>query len=442
MVARRTPSAPLLILLGLLFLTRLPLLGHGYGSDEDAWRNVVAALHSRAAGAYLPSRVPGFPVFELLLIVLVPLRWVATNGAAAIAGLVAVGFFHLIAQRVIRPHAGLLTLALALAPALWVSATQTMDYAFGLAFMLGAWWMLLEERAVAAGVLLALAAGCRATYAMLAAPALLGLVFTLDPGRKWIRFLAGFAITGLVLAIPVLTSPGLHRPGGELMFHAGRQHVTGATFGPVVRAALTFLFGKFGVVAIAIGLVLGVLQRRRRRPTPAPGFASQGSIVFELGSVLLLCGFYLLIPLDPAYLLPVLPLALLLLARRMPRVWLVAAMALMVSEALVMPVVDRARIVPGRVWLEVRERERQLAETHALAALAPAQPTVFVVGRPQIQRLLVLHRELTPTEAGWAPFHASGVALWRRDGRVGYAATLDPPEQGALEQRGYAIEAR
>src|SRR5580765_7917805 len=70
-------------------VSRVPLVGGGFGSDDDSWRNAVAATRMHALGHYVPSRAPGFPVFETLLSVLVGHGWLVTNGVTALAGVIA-----------------------------------------------------------------------------------------------------------------------------------------------------------------------------------------------------------------------------------------------------------------------------------------------------------------------------------------------------------------
>ncbi len=429
----------MLALLGVALLaTRWPLLVHGYGSDEDAWRYVVSALHTRATGAYQPSRVPGFPAFELPLALLLPLGPFATNLLAAVAGLTAAWLFWRIARRLQHPRPGLLALGLALSPAFWVQATQTMDYAQATAFLLAGWLALLQSRAGWAGVWLALAAASRPTLALIAPIA--GLYLMLS-GARWgslARFALGFGVVFIGLELPAALHPETQGASGHFAYHAGRQHVTFGTVVPVVRGAIVFLLGKLGAPLLIVGLALGWRGRDPRRRLDSP-IERDASMVFELFSLGTIAILYLLVPLDPGYLIPALPLVISLCARIAPPGWLVAALLAASLETLAQPLVGAGRIVPGRLVFEVRERQRLVDEAHSEAARLVSQPTVFLASRSLVHRLVVLAPSFTREPAAWKPFWAPGVALWSPDRRRGYAVDLTPEEGAALRSQGYTI---
>lgn len=437
----RTSSASpaVLAVLGVaLLVTRWPLLVHGYGSDEDAWRYAVSALHSRATGTYQPSRLPGFPAFELPLAFIQCLGPFATNLFAAVAGLIAIWLFWQIARRLEHPRPGLLALALALTPAFWVHATQTMDYAQATAFLLASWLALLQSRGGWAGVWLALAAASRPTLVLIAPIA--GLYLLLS-GARWatlVRFALGFGVVFTGLELPALLHPDTRGSSGQFAYHAARQHVTFGTVVPVVRGAIVFLLGKLGAPLLIIGLALGWRRRDPRRRLGSP-IERDASLVFELFSVATMVLLYLLVPLDPGYLIPALPLLVSLAARLAPPGWLIAALFAASLETVVQPLWSAGRIAPGRLMLEVRERRRLLNEAQSEAERIVSQPTVFITSRSLVHRLLVLAPSFSRQPAAWKPFWASGVALWSPDRRRGYAVDLSPAETVALQSQGYAI---
>ena len=432
--------AGLLALAGLALLaTRWPLLVHGYGSDQDAWRYVVSALHTRVSGQYQPSRVPGFPAFELPLALIVPLGPFATNLVAAIAGIVAAWLFWQIARRLQHPRPGLLALGFALSPAIWLQATQTMDYAQATAFLLAGWLCLLQSRAGWAGVWLALAAASRPTLALLVPVAGLYLLLTAARWSSLARFAIGFGVVFAGLELPALMHPDTQGASGQFAFHAARQHVSFATFIPVVRGAIVFLIGKLGLPLLFVGAVAHWRQRDPRARLGSP-IEREASFVFELFSLVIIGVLYLLVPLDTGYLIPALPLLLSLLARVIAPGWLIAMLVAVALEVLAQPLLGAGRVVPGRLFLETRLRQAQLDEAHTELARGVSRPTVFLTDRFMVQRLLVLDPKLLREPAAWKPFWASGIALWSPDHRKGYAVDLSAEERAALEAQGYGIE--
>jgi hypothetical protein len=418
---------------------------------------VVAALHSTALGRYVPSRVPGFPVFDGLLVMLLPLRhlsaplgWIATNGAAIVAAIAAVIYFRRVALRLRPRHAAWLTLACAFGAPLWVRVSQTMDYAFGLAFLLAAYDALLARRAILSGMLFAFATGCRPSNSLFLLPVALYLLLSRVSRREWIAFGASYALVCASLFTPVFLAVRGSEMSGSLAYHVAAAHATWRTLPALVRGGAVFALGKFGVCAAALGALARVigLWRHRAHPTGARAHHRTSThergndapaLAFEIASILAVAGFYLLIPYEDAYLLPLVPFALLVASRAIEPRW-TAVMALAIAlEPLVSIQLDTRRIVPGELFIERATRRHDLDTTRRLMVLHPARPTIYVIGRFNVLRLLVLDATLAPTPAGWAAFHAPGVALWRADHRVGYASELEPADRARLVRTGWTV---
>lgn len=181
-------------------LSRLPWLALGYGADPDAWRVAISARYLWEHGQYFPSRLPGYPLYELVTAALYPGGALLTNSATLLVSFAGVLLFASILKRLRVDPKGLLTLAFAFAPMLWINSTVTLDYLWGLTFTLASYRVLLghagavgprtEEHGgprmghtaltggaaawphtewrsgAAAGLLLALAIGCRPTSAL------------------------------------------------------------------------------------------------------------------------------------------------------------------------------------------------------------------------------------------------------------------------------------
>jgi hypothetical protein len=111
----------------------------------------------------------------------------------------------------------------------------------------------------------------------------------------------------------------------------------------------------------------------------------------------------------------------------------------MVLSLVATPYVDVRRVVPGRYFQELDRRRDLVSRTEALAAMEPPEATIYVVPRTDIHRLLLLVPGLERTEAAWAPFRRTGVALWAPGRRKGYASPVDPEERSALQASGYRL---
>jgi hypothetical protein len=164
-------------------------------------------------------------------------------------------------------------------------------------------------------------------------------------------------------------------------------------------------------------------------------------VAYELAAVAVSFGFFALIPYEKAYLLPAVPFVLLLAARLLRPAWIGLLVAVLMVEPLVTMRMEGAHVVPGQLFIERAQRRADLAETRALAALEPGSPTVYVVGRFRVHRLLILEPGLERLGPAWKSFHGPGVALWRRDHRVGFAQMLLETQRDSLARDGYQVVA-
>lgn len=145
------------------FYIRIVLCFPGYGVEEDSWGTALAVRNMRATGVYEASRLPGHPVQELVLVFVgQPSAWLY-NALSAMMGAWSVVAFFLALKRFHQAHAGALALVFSLVPVSWLAGTYTIDYAWGMAFVMSSVWVLSYKRYAAAGILLGLAAGCRIT---------------------------------------------------------------------------------------------------------------------------------------------------------------------------------------------------------------------------------------------------------------------------------------
>jgi hypothetical protein len=296
---------PFLLLAAVFLAVRVPFLDHGYGTDPDAWRVAVAARYLIDHGDYFPSRLPGNPLHELAMAPLVPLGWVATNLATALAALVGVWLFARIGRELSLPHAGLATVVFAFAPLLLINSVATMDYVWALTALLGAYLAALRGAPVLAGACLGLAMGFRLASFVAWLPLALVLWRRGEPLR--LLPLSGAAGGVLVLAFaPVLVSYG---PAFLNFYDAAVE------FEVVLRLLGKEALGVIGGLGVLIGLALTL---PRFRSLPADAIRDPHVGVWLLAIAAFFASFFRL-PHEVAYLLPVFPFGLYFLARYMSR---------------------------------------------------------------------------------------------------------------------------
>ena len=427
------PSArrlDLLVLVGVavvVLASRLPFLDAGYGSDPDAWALARAARAMARTGTYTASRMPGFPVHEIACALLGPTRPVVLNAATAACSAFAVAAFVLILRAVGSPAPVLGGLALAFVPAVYVHSTNAMDYLWSLAFVLGALYLVLRRRALAAGVLLGLAIGCRIT----AGAMLLPLALLLPRWRAAARLAGAALLVGGLAFVPVVWRYGLR----YFSFHEDAGYPALAV---VATRGTLEVWGQLGLISLLGGIAACVLGRRRaarrERASGLPG--ARVPLACWLAIVLYVIA-YLRLPHESAYLIPVVPFAILLLGRALPRPAFAAVCVGLAASSFVQPVPLRVPAVDHH-----RGRLRQMAEVREVIRHTMRLPpsSVVVTGWWHYQMRGLLAAGAVGGEAA-LPSPASVPAVGPFSiGGVEYVRLLDARAAGERVARGARID--
>ncbi len=301
----------------------VPRLVINYGSDGDAWRGAAAAMRLWQEGRYVPSRLPGNPLFEYALAVLVP--WgghVAANAAVLAFFAASIAAFARVARKNGCPGGWIAIFALT--PILLVNAATSLDYVPGLAMLLWAWAMARDDRWPAAGVLVAAAIGLRLSNMLFVLP--LG-VYALRKGRRpAVASVWGAAVllAGLAFYVPIL------RGAGSAMFRLPPSHMS-----PVQYAAKTG-YNVISVLGPAAAAAIGVLLIVRRKDLARSLRAGPAGVVgAECAAIAVFVALFLLHSDEAAYLLPVLPFVYLRMGRCLNRREMLLVGLLIVADGIV-----------------------------------------------------------------------------------------------------------
>lgn len=285
-----------------VLLSRLPLLGHGYGSDPDAWRAIAAAQHLLDTGKYVPSRVPGYPLPEYVDAIMLYLGAGSSVGIGLISSLLSAGsaalFLHLLLP-LGRTRAVAGTLAMSFTPVFYVAGLGAMDYVWGLTLFLAATACMLSRRVWLAAVFLGLAAASRPSYALAIIP--LGLLCVDYDLRQLRNLMVWRQLAALVLCsgsialaffLPAFLNVGVQTPkvygNWEYLAYNGSLG----------------LFGIAGFVGVACAVVSAWINKRRGIPLPDPLGRKLNGWAF---TVLILYGLlFVQLPDEASYLMPAL----------------------------------------------------------------------------------------------------------------------------------------
>lgn len=207
----------IILLFAANILARIPFINAGYGREEDAWAQAQNAKQIWETGIYEVSRLPGHPLYELLLAGLWPINhsyWFY-NLISVLVSSLSVVYFYKICNKLNLLNTLALSLAFSFIPAFFIAGTYTIDYNVGLLFILISLFQLLSGRYWLAGLFIGIATGIRISHLGFILPWSI-IIFTRTHSFKNVMRM-GF--TGGIVAIIAFLPPLLHYGMGFLDFH-------------------------------------------------------------------------------------------------------------------------------------------------------------------------------------------------------------------------------
>lgn len=292
----------------------LPMCFLGVGTDSDSFRVMSTIKTFISTGLYIPSRNPGFPVFE----------WINTAifagfgvvGITVATLIVSVGSLFFIEKTLVElkcSHSKWITACVAFNSLFWCNATSVMDYnwaVFGLSMAVYSWVKGWRVRMILATVL---AIGCRITsgifpIAILAYHLLRRIFPDMKPASPLevpsvsLAFLSGFV--GALFYIPSWINSGMtlrflktassNQGNWSVMSYCARFIYKNIYF---LGSLATVLVVFFIVSSLAQGHFSSWFKSRMKSPF----------WVISLVMVILSELFYLRFPYEIEYLLPLMP---------------------------------------------------------------------------------------------------------------------------------------
>jgi hypothetical protein len=347
------------IVIALTVLTRLPFLWTGYGADADAWLVAKSASLLWNEGIYHESRLPGYPLHEIVSAPFVGLGGAPlSNAATLVATLIAIVVWSRISHHA-GQHRKLLVVAFAFAPVVWQNSAVTLDYMWSLLFILLSFFAILHHRVVLAGIALGIAAGFRPSNLAAIVPFLCLLRLQKQNGTETVLFVSSTILTSAAAFMPLILKYGI--PG---WFVATRQEMSDVLHPTFLMRCISFLYralyflGPITVVIVGYVLVKGgdAIVSSVRSGDPIVTTSLVGVLTFLL--------LFLWLPSDRAFLLPALPFLLLLVDRLSSRrLFVTFTLCLALSALVSFDVIDahnrrsfKPNIHPGMVIEELTIR--------------------------------------------------------------------------------------
>jgi len=291
----------LIIIVLLQIISRIPFIPLGYGADDDAWRVARAAKEMLTTWHYSVSRFPGYPLFEIVNIPLVAFgKWYFSNSATAVVSAITLYIFFKIISILDLQYKKEILILFAFFPMLWSNSANTMDYMWGLMFILLGFYLLLTDRIIPAAVALGVSVGFRVSNAVFVLPYSTLLVLS---GRKKqvLTFINVSAATGLIAFSPPLIKFGvgtLHKVYRPRFFELAH-----------IPYYLAYSMGLVTSTILAAGIV------RYARSIARSIRDKDVTIITSLLSVLIVLIIFFTIPQEKAYLIPAFPFLFIIIAR-------------------------------------------------------------------------------------------------------------------------------
>lgn len=350
-------------LIGLWYAIRAPLLFiGGYSGDLDSWRVAVVARRVIDQGSYQPSRWPGYPLVEIGLAPIIKLGGpIAANLVTATIGLVGLYLFDRLGRRLGLRSMGLATLVAAVAAPVVLNTASTVDYPWALTPLLGAALAATHRRWALAGLLLGVATGCRLPMSTYGLPLL--LLALRDPEAP--RAVRDLCLAAAVTVVFVLSPLWIQYGAGFLRAYGQSADAASASLRVIWGLGMLTLLGSAPVL-------VDIAQGRGLSPdeTPAGRLRTDGMLVLLFWMVI---AWFVALPVQGAYLFPLVPFGLLVAAR-----W--ARPAAMVALGLCMTVANAWDIRPGFIPEELDGRAEDLAPARALERQDLPAGSMVVVG--------------------------------------------------------------
>ena len=297
-----------LLLFLLIILSRIPFLDNGFGVDQDACRVVIAVRQWLETGHYETSRLPGYPVFEFLVSLVVRYGPVLVNLISTIASGIAAVLLYWLLRRIQIRNAFLIAMAFAFVPVIYISSVSTMDYLPALAFALASLGFVIKDRPVLAGISLGLAVGCRITSgAFLFAECLYWLVNREDP-QRW-RKTAMMAVVCLSVAGSCFLSIFMGHGFGMLTYY----WMGYPPWSEVLQTVTVEVWGRWGMICLTLGLIMLPFVKGKNAPCLDTQERRRMTIV-SLTVLGLYTASFLKIPYEAGYLIPLIPFLFILAA--------------------------------------------------------------------------------------------------------------------------------
>ncbi len=339
------------ILAVLVFASRLPFLGQGFGSYPDAWRVANTARSIALTHQYSYSRPPGHPLQELFYALIWNASPTVYNAVTALFSVGVFIVFALILDRIDRKKSIMGALALVFIPVVYIASVNALDFIWALFFILLSFYLALENKFAAAGILLGLAIGCRITSAAMILPVgVLAYVQSAKWVRSWVTYSAWALGVGLITFIPVIYTYQL-----SFLWFPEHGYLPILT---VLKKASVNVFGFLGTLAIIIFAALIIIKHRQVRHLLK---ARDAVFLASCAAVFVYLVMFIRLPHQPTYLIPAIPFVIIMMSKILDGRLFTGLCVVFIASSFFLTLNQRRLTLPGPI---LDERQARINSIH------------------------------------------------------------------------------
>jgi hypothetical protein len=317
---------PVLILL-IVVASRLPFIDAGYGPEEDAWGLKLTADNIARTGVYEVSRLPGHPFQEIIYSKISQHGFYLMNWITVLISAAGVVFFYLLLLKLNVHNAFFASVTFAFVPVIYINSMNVMDYMWALSLIIASFYFLISGKLPVAGILLGCAVGCRITSGAMALPFIVYLYDKNVQGyvKKTALFIFPFIITSVVCFYPVFTQY-------DAGFFTYYQHFPIPSALKNIYKGTIAVWGVTGLIALMF-FFFNILKKIFTRGKN--NIASNNRIVAVCLIILVVYGIaFIKLPLKAAFMMPLIPFALIVVALYINRSASIILMLCMIFSSL------------------------------------------------------------------------------------------------------------
>ena len=321
-----------LVLLVIAAAARIPFLWHGFGGHPDEWLVVRSGLDLWLHGSYYPSRVPGYPLDEMLMGGLARLGGATACAAAAtVASLVTLAYMRGLAPLYGIRNSFWMVLAFSFEPWVWSSGTHGLDYIWGTGSLVAALYYTERRQFAAAGLACAVGFGFRPSSLLWIIPVFVRVLIVRRNWREVLRFSLWAALPALIPTAMIIRVM-LTRPDVWAGQGAYNLKMLESSFIPLSLLAVYHFLELLGFIS---ALVIAIACFRRREKLTELFRSGEGWIWIVVLIFVCLLPTFVLESGKTEYMLPALPGLFMILGRCLTDNWWKGLTAAFVVSAFV-----------------------------------------------------------------------------------------------------------